>query len=595
MSRVLNGNLGSLAYSAAILSLAAAAFFFNCHNESVQASSSGPSRNGAQSLTTTTFPANAGTLGALPDHVAGCNATGATPRNVTFTVTGMTGAVTDVQPNMTFGSPVHSWVGDIEAVLIAPNGASHTVFGRTLETTATGCGDSTDAAGPYTFADSAAAPPNGGWWQTANILGAAVPMTSGTYRTTNIGGAGATIPMPPTTMNTSFAGVTDANGTWTLRLSDHGGGDTGAVSAANLTLTTGGGPPADANVDMDGDGKTDFAVARATTSPLTEATAPGQGTILNSAVAMGESRQRKVTRTQPADNAITPPIFWYMSNGSGGANIAQWGDAATDFITPEDFDGDGKDDLTVWRGGPPNSAEFLIFQSATATVRIELFGQDGDDPAVVGDYDGDGKADPAVYRCPSVTDPAGQCFFYFRGSSANPSGNVTFVPWGFGNDGDFFPSVGDYDGDGKNDFCIQRSNPAVVGQGQFVLLRSSDFGTEFVNWGNDSDFILPGDYDGDGKSDFMVRRTVGSTRQNWLLTRTGATSMTIWGITGDVSAPGDYDGDGKQDLAIWRPNADPNQNYFWILNSGTGSVTQFEWGQCPTGSCDFAIASWAVH
>src|SRR5215203_3540746 len=112
-----------------------------------------------------TFAADAASLGAIPDHVTGCDATGAAPRNVTFTVSGLSGAVSTVElTNLTFGAPAHSWVGDIEAVLIAPTGASHTVFGRTLATTATSCGDSTDLTGPYTFADSAAAPPNGGWW-----------------------------------------------------------------------------------------------------------------------------------------------------------------------------------------------------------------------------------------------------------------------------------------------------------------------------------------------------------------------------------------------------------------------------------------------
>jgi hypothetical protein len=232
----------------------------------------------------------------------------------------------------------------------------------------------------------------------------------------------------------------------------------------------------------------------------------------------------------------------------------------------------------------------------TSTVDVQIFGQDGDDPAVVGDYDGDNKADPAVYRCPDIAAPAGQCFFFFRGSNANPGGNVTYVPWGFGNDGDFFPNVGDFDGDGKNDFCIQAEHPSVPGQGLFYLLRSSDSAVEWVSWGNDSDFLIPGDYDGDGKTDFCVRRTgLDNRRQYWILFRTGLTDLRIWGVTGDTSVPGDYDGDGKTDLAIWRPSTDPTQNYFWIQSSQTGAVSLVEWGQCPTGNCDYPVANWAVH
>jgi len=399
-------------------------------------------------------------------------------------------------------------------------------------------------------------------------------------------------------MNASFTGVTNANGTWTLRLTDGCGLDTGAISAAGLTINTGAAtPPADANVDMNGDGKTDYVVARGTTTPLADGIAASG---LSPRPSDPEVRRTPGSRRVTSDgenNLISPPIYWYVSiNGSNSQGVAQLGDAATDFITPEDFDGDGKDDIAVWTDAPAFSANFKILQSTTNTVRVVTFGQTGDDPAVVGDYDGDGKADPAVFRCPALSDPAAQCYFFYLGSNNNPSGNITYVPWGFGVDGDFFPYVGDFDGDGKNDFCLQRANPASPSNGQFVLLKSNGGGVEYINWGLSSDFLIPGDYDGDGKTDLCVRRTVSGNRQHWILYRTGATSFTVWGITGDSSTPGDYDGDGKTDLAIWRGNSNPDQNFFWVLNSSNGAVSQYEWGQCPTvNTCDFAVAGWAVH
>jgi hypothetical protein len=260
----------------------------------------------------------------------------------------------------------------------------------------------------------------------------------------------------------------------------------------------------------------------------------------------------------------------------------------------EDFDGDSKDDLVVWTEAAATVANFKILRSSTMTVDTQVFGQTGDDPAVVGDYDGDNKADPAVYRCPALAAPAGQCYFFYRGSNANPSGNITYVPWGSGNDGDFFPYVGDFDGDGKNDFCIQADNPTSPGNGLFYILKSGG-GFEGLAWGLSTDFLIPGDYDGDGKTDICVRRTVGGVRNHYVLTRTGAVIQTQWGVTGDASAPGDYDGDGKTDFAIWRGNVDPTQNFFWIQNSGTGSTSVVEWGQCPAGNCDFPVAGWSVH
>jgi subtilisin-like proprotein convertase family protein len=583
----------SLIYAFAVISLAAVGLWIGVHNNTVEANTKMASSNIAPAAS---FNADAASLGAIADST-GCNPTPGTPRNVTFTTSGLSGNVATVQLSMTLGTPTHTWMGDVIATLIAPNGASHTIFGVVTSTTATGIGDSSDLGGTYVFTDTAAAPPSGGWWQESIVQGATGLMTSGTYRTTASGGAGQTSPAPPTSMNPSFTGVSNANGTWTLRFTDGCTGDTGNVSAANLTLTTSAPQAFDANTDFNGDGKTDFVVARATTTPLTELTAPSLGTITKMDRDPEVKGRRKTSPT--TNNALTPPIYWYSSlNGSGTTGVGQLGDAATDFVLTEDFDGDGKDDLTVWTEDVATSANFKILQSSNNTVRVELFGQTGDDPAVVGDYDGDGKADPAVYRCPGVAAPAGQCFFFYRGSLSNPSGNVTYVPWGFGNDGDFFPYVGDFDGDGKNDFCVQRTNPSVAGQGQFVLLKSNGLGIEYINWGNDTDFLIPGDYDGDLKTDFCVRRTVGTTRTHYILTRTGATSQVNWGlggVNGDTSVPGDYDGDGKTDLAVWRGSATPGASTFWILNSSNSSVTQFVWGSCPVGNCDYPVANWAVH
>ena len=60
----------------------------------------------------------------------------------------------------------------------------------------------------------------------------------------------------------------------------------------------------------------------------------------------------------------------------------------------DDFDGDGKTDLAVFR---PNEGNWYILNSQDNSVRTVQFGLDGDIP-VSSDYDGDNKADLAVYR-----------------------------------------------------------------------------------------------------------------------------------------------------------------------------------------------------
>ncbi|CAN5714233.1 hypothetical protein BH20ACI4_BH20ACI4_14950 [soil metagenome] len=316
------------------------------------------------------------------------------------------------------------------------------------------------------------------------------------------------------------------------------------IGTSYASVTQSGGtatPTPDANVDFNGDGKSDWVVTRSSGNQL----------------------------------------IWYANiNGTGEVRGVQWG-LNTDRRVPADYDGDGKDDIAVWRplttGQPSGNAFFYILQSQTNTVRIEDFGQNGDDWRVVGDYDGDGKDDPAVYR----QNAGSQNFFYFRGSLNNPNGNITFVPWGSG----IFvsPNYGDYDGDGKADFCIQSES------GVFSLLKSSG-GIEYIRWGNGTDILVPGDFDGDGKYDFCIVRGVDNVYNWYILERDGGgtgVSPILWGITADQITPGDYDGDGKQDVGIWRPS----EGTFYIRNSGTNSLTGFKWGQMG----DNADANWYVH
>jgi len=158
----------------------------------------------------------------------------ASPRNVTFTVSGVpAGALTDVQADFTM-NPVHTWGGDVDITLIAPDSTQFVIFASTGATTAAGVGDSSDLSGPYVFTDSAAGT---NWWAAAATAGAAVVIPPGSYRTTQAGPQAAANFSPPTNLTAAFAAVANPNGTWTMRFTDNAAGDTGAVSAANLRLT----------------------------------------------------------------------------------------------------------------------------------------------------------------------------------------------------------------------------------------------------------------------------------------------------------------------------------------------------------------------
>jgi hypothetical protein len=295
------------------------------------------------------------------------------------------------------------------------------------------------------------------------------------------------------------------------------------------------GTPNGTVLDFDGDGRSDYSVARNTGGQLT----------------------------------------WYTSmTGSGATSGVAWGLSGDEYV-PHDYDGDGITDHAVYRA--PN---FYILQSGSLTVRVENFGLAGDDPSVVDDYDGDGKTDLAVYRAGLL--PGNQSTWYYRGSLNNPSGNVTYVPWGINGDS---PAPGDYDGDGRADFVVQRTSG-------FWLLQTTA-GTAQIAFGVASDQIVPGDWDGDGKTDLAVVRNSGGS---WAwYHRRSIDGMVVayypaWGnAVTDLPAPGDYNGDGRTDPAVWRTTT----GGWWVLfmSGVTGTSTQFKWGS--TG--DYPVANYNVH
>ena len=308
------------------------------------------------------------------------------------------------------------------------------------------------------------------------------------------------------------------------------------VGIDDISVTAGGDPLHQrAPVDINGDGRTDYVVVRA---------AGGVGSQLT-----------------------------WLTQFAGGNPFASrdWGISGDEPITG-DYDGDGSDDMTVFR---PSNGTFYIIQSETLTMRIEQFGQSGDDPTIVGDYDGDGRDDLAVYR------PGASSTWFYKTS---PSAVFRSVEWGQTGD---TPAPGDYDGDGRADFVVRRADGA---NGRFwQRLSGGSFTTELFGLSGDS--VVPGDYDGDGKTDLAVYRNSGGVYV-WDFEPSGTAGSTIvsdtWGITGDISAQGDYDGDGRTEYTVWRPGT---TGTFYTMTVGTRIITTKSWGQ--TG--DMPVANFNTH
>lgn len=213
----------------------------------------------------------------------------------------------------------------------------------------------------------------------------------------------------------------------------------------------------------------------------------------------------------------------------------------------QDFDGDGRTDLAVFR---PSEGNWYILNSQDGSFRVVHFGLPGDIP-LAEDYDGDHLTDFAVFR-PSEGN-------WYRQMSTDGFSSVHF---GLGGDK---PVPADFDGDGRTDLAVFRPSTGV-----WHRLNSSDGGYVAEQFGIASDRPITGDFDGDGRSDIAVYRDGTWYRR---MSSTGTVAIDRFGVAEDRPLSGDFDGDGRTDLAVFRPSSGV---WYWIGSIGeTFTARQF--------------------
>jgi uncharacterized repeat protein (TIGR03803 family) len=234
--------------------------------------------------------------------------------------------------------------------------------------------------------------------------------------------------------------------------------------------------------------------------------------------------------------------------------------ATGDVPVPGDYDGDGRQDLAVFRRG---EGGWYIEPSSIGAAPIGAYWGVASDRPVPADYDGDGKTDIAVFR-PSTGD------WYVIPLSTR----VPFAAhWGANGD---IPVPADYDGDGKTDLAVFRpSNGAWY-------IQLSTGGSIALAWGAGRDIPVPGDYDGDGKADLAVFRPDDGTW--YVLFRTNGTAIGVpWGAAGDVPICGDFDGDGRFDYVVYRA-----ADHLWYERYANGFTNSIDFSRATTLTADDA-------
>jgi hypothetical protein len=200
-------------------------------------------------------------------------------------------------------------------------------------------------------------------------------------------------------------------------------------------------------------------------------------------------------------------------------------------VVPVDFDGNGKSDIAVFRGG---AWLFHNFTTGAQSSSVWTGSTPGCIPVVM-DYDGDGESDFAQF-C------NGAWHFY------NSDGSYNKGIWTGGVAGDL-PVPGDYDGDGADDVVVYRG-----GAWLFYNFTTGAWDAAESRWTGGAGGCIPApmDYDGDGTADFTQLCNGGWHFYN----DDGSYNKGIWtGGIGDLPAPADYDGDGIDDVVVFRGGA----------------------------------------
>src|SRR6266446_4639234 len=272
--------------------------------------------------------------------------------------------------------------------------------------------------------------------------------------------------LPPT----SFTATSGSGGTFALGWFPIPNGGVGSL--ANWTLIVG---------DLNGDGKTDFALAANNGMGVETFLSKGDGTFV---------------------------LGWFPIPNGGVGSLANW------TLIVGDLNGDGKTDFALAANNGMGVETFL--SNGDGTFVLGWFpipnggvGSLANWTLIVGDLNGDGKTDFAL----AANNGMGVETFHSKGDGTFVLGWFPIPNGGVGSLANWTLIVGGSNGDGKTDFALAANNGMGVetfhskGDGTFVLgwfpIPNGGVGS-LANW-----TLIVGGSNGDGKTDFALAANNG--------------------------------------------------------------------------------------
>ena len=321
------------------------------------------------------------------------------------------------------------------------------------------------------------------------------------------------------------------------------------VFSTPLTYSVGANPQALVAADLNGDGKTDLAVANAGSNDISILLGNGDGTFQAAtsfvsapgaaAIAAGDLNgdtfQDLVVPNQGQSRAV---ILFGNGDGTFQPGVAYPAGPNPTSVALADFNHDGITDIAT--NGAPGRIAILV-GNGDGTFRAPLtsnpLGTTG--MLVAGDMNGDGFADLAVVE-PSST----------SGAILLGTGNGLFqAPYRFpiGPPAEAV-AVADVNGDGISDAAFVSSEASLL---SVVLGQASGAPRLLAQSGEPVQSVATGDFDADGRMDLIFGQSIGA-----VLFKPGNGDGTFGGGFKKFTAPNpvalataDFNGDGKLDIA----------------------------------------------